>query len=203
MLNPTELIFNGSSRSVYVHPDDPFWLLKVERFYPPFSAPKASLAWRSFFRKNFGFYSMNRAELKAYRLVASKLGTFVPIIRPELENTSLGQALVVSRIMNGCGGSAPSLYQIMQAGSVIEAKTLHSIKEFFEYCNRYEINLFDLNPANFLIRADQTIVFSDLKSLNVDRSMVPLSKVSKSMAKAKRLRRQARLITMLNSYIDR
>ena len=187
---------------VYVHPHDPHWLLKVERKYSFRSAPKASLAWRSFFNNYFGFYSTNRAELRAYLKVSSKLSNFIPIIRPDLVDTTLGKALVVSRIMDG-GESASSLHQIMQSGSCIDSTTMDSVRAFFECCNRHEINLFDLNPANFLLRSDKTVVFSDLKSLNVDRSLIPFTRVSKSLAKAKRLRRQARLIRLLDSYTDR
>ena len=201
-LAPVELVFQGRSRSVYIHPVDPTLLLKIERVYPLLSAPKISLAWRSFFRKYLGFYSTNRAELTAYEKISSKLSYFIPTIRPELVETSLGQALVVSRIMNG-GESAPSLHQMMQSGSRIDPATMNSVRAFFECCNRHEINLFDLNPANFLLRSDKTVVFSDLKSLNVDRSLIPLTRVSKSLAKAKRLRRQARLIRLLESYTDR
>lgn len=201
-LAPVELVFQGRSRSVYIHPVDPTLLLKIELVYPLLSAPKISLAWRSFFRKYLGFYSTNRAELTAYEKISSKLGYFIPTIRPELVETSLGQALVVSRIMNG-GESAPSLHQMMQSGSRIDPTTMNSVRAFFECCNRHEINLFDLNPANFLLRSDKTVVFSDLKSLNVDRSLIPLTRVSKSLAKAKRLRRQARLIRLLESYTDR
>ena len=202
MLSPTELVFIGRSRMVYVHPHDPLWLLKVERKYSLLSAPKVSLAWRSFFNNYFGFYSTNRAELRAHLKISSKLSDFIPTIQPELVDTSLGQALVVSRIMNG-GESAPSLHQIMQSGSRIDSMTLDSVRAFFECCNRHEINLFDLNPANFLLRSDKTVVFSDLKSLNVDRSLIPLTRVSKSLAKTKRLRRQARLMRLLESYTDR
>ena len=184
---------------VYVHPHDPLWLLKVERKYSLLSAPKVSLAWRSFFNNYFGFYSTNRAELRAYQKISSKLSNFIPTIRPDLVDTSLGQALVVARIMNG-DESAPSLHQIMQSGSRIDSTTMDSVQAFFECCNRHEINLFDLNPANFLLRLDKTVVFSDLKSLNVDRSLIPLTRVSKSLAKTKRLRRQARLMRLLESY---
>ena len=201
-LEPVELVFQGRSRLVYIHPGDPTLLLKIERVYPLLCAPKVSLAWRSFFRKYLGFYSTNRAELRAYLKTSSKLSNFIPTIRPDLVDTSLGKALVVSRIMND-GESAPSLHQIIQSGSRIDSTTMDSVRAFFECCNRHEINLFDLNPANFLLRSDKTVVFSDLKSLNVDRSLVPLSRISKSFAKMKRLRRQARLIRLLESYTDR
>ena len=201
-LAPAELVFQGRSRLVYIHPDDPTLLLKIERVYPLLSAPKVSLAWRSFFRKYLGFYSTNRAELRAYLKVSTKLNNFIPTIRPDLVDTVLGKALVVSRIMNG-GESASSLDQIMQSDSRIDSTTMDSVRAFFECCNRHEINLFDLNPANFLLRSDKTVVFSDLKSLNVDRSLIPFTRVSKPLAKAKRLRRQARLIRLLDSYTDR
>ena len=202
VITPVELVFQGRSRLVYIHPGDPTLLLKIEREYPLLSAPKVSLAWRSFFRKYLGFYSTNRAELKAHLKISLKLSNFIPTIRPELVDTSLGQALVVSRIMNG-SESAPSLHQIMQSGSRIDSTTMDSVRAFCECCNRHEINLFDLNPANFLLRSDKTVVFSDLKSLNVDRSLIPLTRVFKSLAKRKRLRRQARLFRLLESYTDR
>ena len=199
MLTLDQLIFEGRTRLIYQHPTRPDRVLKLERSYPILDAPKLSLAFRSTIRNTTGLLSENKREQVAYLKVRPLLRDRIPIIDPELVATNLGLALSVEAIRTSAGDLCPSLLNWSEAARPLPERTLISLRELFDTLNRSELNFFDYNPANFLVRDDGSVVLADMKGLDRDRSILPLSKLSKRVARSKRLRRQMRLLERINS----
>lgn len=199
MLTLNQLIFEGRTRLIYQHPTRPDRVLKLERNYSILRAPKLSLAFRSLVRNTTGLLSENKREQSAYLKVRPLLGDRIPIIDPELVPTNLGMALSVEAIRTSCGDPCPSLLSCLDADRTLPESTLCSLMGLFDTINQSRLNFFDYNPANFLIRDDGSVVLADLKGLDRDRSILPLTKLSKRAARSKRLRRQTRLLERINS----
>ncbi len=100
MIRLERVLAQGRTRTVYQHPRDPDWVVKIITRHTCRSTDKPRLIIRSTLQTLFPFLSVNRKDLRAYTKVHECLKAFIPEYRTTLVNTDKGTGLVTRSIFS-------------------------------------------------------------------------------------------------------
>jgi len=203
MLHLGEPLAIGRTRTIYPHPERPGWLIKVENNLSYRDTGKFGTVWRKALGDRLNLASENQRELKIYQRFSGALSEFVPIIEAQFIATNQGQGLVCQQVLNDDGSPSPSIADKLLEGPRLTPQLIEQLEILFALMLDKDLFFFDLNLDNFLIQQSNgqaQIRFIDLKSYRRDRAPIPLTKLSRRLAKAKMQRRISKFFDKLSWY---
>jgi hypothetical protein len=201
MLRLEKVLAQGRTRTVYQHPSDPAWVVKVVTRHTWRSADKLSLIIRSTLQTRFPFLSVNHRDLDAYTKLHECLKGFIPEYRTTLVTTDRGKGLMTRMIVNDDATMSATLSTHLLQNQTPKAELQASFRQFFDLLARNKIYFFDFNHDNFLIQnrdGQETLWFIDLKGYRKDKSFLPLTYLFPKQAEKKMIRRIQRFYDRLN-----
>lgn len=193
-LSHREPFARGRKRLVFEHPDDPGLVIKV--FRPKFAAPAPGWAPWQGLRRYYVCVHMVLREMREHieaRRDGGVLPSFVPRI-VGLADTDLGLGVVVEAARGGDGGFAPTLKSMLQAGQV-DAQAVADLRRFCAEIEACELVIGDMHAGNvvYACDADGGARFMLVDGLG-DKTLVPLLKMSRLLARRARRRKTRRLL---------
>ena len=184
----------GRTRTVYQHPDEAGWLIKVENRHT--SEEKFSLFLRGFVHRAFPFFSENARELRVYRKLVFSLKDYIPEYKEQLVVTDKGLGLACRQVLDDNGVLSKTLGDYLKETKVSVDTLAPQLEHFFQTLLLKKLYFFDFNVNNFLIQIQDgkpVLRFIDLKGYRKDRSIFPMSYLSSNLAEHKMKRRIDRL----------
>lgn len=182
------LIAEGGSRRCYLHPGDDSKVVKV--VYSNKRSPEQNA---------------NNKEWRYYQHLLKRHGKLDYVNECfGFEETNLGTALVCSAIRDDSGCISRDLSQVMSDPRQYDLRAVDSeLTRFFDRIVRDNIQLFDLNPKNIVVRAagdgSYQIVAVDLKGRYANHEFIPVSTHFPFFSRRKLLRRIDRLMNRLRA----
>jgi hypothetical protein len=196
MINLTQVLALGRTRTVYQHPSAADWLIKIENRHTLAAVGKISLFLRGLMHRIFPFFSENARELRIYKKLASSLKEFIPEYEEQLVITDKGLGLACRQVLDDNSDLSKTLGDYLR-GTEASPETLKpQLERFFQTLLLKKLYFFDFNLNNFLIQihdGQPTLRFIDLKGYRKDRSVLPISYLSSFLAERKMKRRIERL----------
>lgn len=196
MIYLTQVLASGRTRTIYKHPNSADWLVKIENRHTLAKVGKVSLFLRGLIHRIFPYLSENARELRVYKKLAFSLKGFIPEYEEELVSTDKGLGLVCRQVLDDNGDLSKTLGEYLNDPDTSPERLKPQLDRFFQTLFLKKLYFFDFNLNNFLIQIHDgrpTLRFIDLKGYRKDRSVLPVSYLSSSLAKRKMKRRIERL----------
>lgn len=195
-----QVLARGSNRLCAVDPAAPGFCLKFELPRDQRRSTGVRQGLRRWLAARLPRWSDNRCELRAFRVLRSRLGPatdgFLGAVH-DIEATRWGRALRCDCLRLADGAPARSLYHHLFVDRCHPAAELcRAVDRFEAWLLLHEVPLFDLNAGNFVVdpRPDGLhLVCIDVKSVVRGKEIVPLSRWFGPLRRAKIRRRAARL----------
>ena len=203
MVRLEEVLAQGRTRTVYQHPEDLGWIIKIVTRQTWRSADKLSLIIRSTLQTLFPFLSVNHRDMRAYNKLNECLKAFIPEYRTTLLKTSKGTGLVTRKIVDDDATMSSNLSTYLQNNQHLTGELEESFRQFFDLLIRNNIYFYDFNHDNFLIQkkdGHELLWFIDLKGYRKDKSFLRLTYLSAKQAEIKMTRRIGQFYDRLNRY---
>lgn len=189
LLENAVIIGEGMERTCYLHPEDPEKVVKIPKNGP-------------------GGNKQNQCEFKTYKYLTKHHGHLDCISRCYgFCQTDLGPGLVCQCIRDYNGEISKTLLEILinpSDGSVHDLEGI--VAAFCNHLVEHNIQLFDLNPKNIVLRLNRSgnyqAVSIDLKGRYANKEFIPFSTYIPFLSRKKLRRRTERLLGRLDFIRD-
>lgn len=183
------IIGEGMERICYLHPDDQDKVVKI--------AKKATHGNKQ-----------NHYEYKTYTYLSKHHGYLDCISHCfGFSETDLGPGLVCQCIRDYTGEISKTLFDSLNMPTEGSYQEMRKVVEIFcEHLINENIQLFDLNPKNIVLKFEQSgqykAVSIDLKGRYANKEFIPFSTFIPFLSRKKLTRRSERLLNRMDNIID-
>ena len=144
----------GRSRLVFLHPDNPDWIVKVMRPDKLDERFGSGVPWYKR-RRRFGPYLSYVREIQEFVAAWKSHGGSLPFVQQVigLVETDMGLGLVTNAVRGRDGGLAPSLANLIREGLYGAAEET-ALEKFITQILECDVIISDLNAGNLVLAHD-------------------------------------------------
>lgn len=147
----------GSTQTIYEHPDDPTRLIKVRKLEKLQRKYNRKIGGRLGYKRRHGLYVTWMRELEHYFSITLRLGQR-PIFLQEYHgvvDTDLGLGLVVGKATDRSGKLAPTLQDLARSGRFTK-EIQQKLRDLLKLLNELRISTTDVNMNNIVCAWSET-----------------------------------------------
>ncbi|MCG8426824.1 MAG: PhoP regulatory network YrbL family protein [Chromatiales bacterium] len=152
MIHLETVLTQGRTRTIYEHPTDQGWVIKVLKRHTYATGGKLSLVIRSTLHSFFPSLSDNLRDLRNYKKLSADLKLYIPEYRPTLIQTDKGPGLASQKVLDDNGQPSQTLLNYLQDNKRLSNELKHLSEQFFDTLLKKQLYFFDFNQNNFLIQ---------------------------------------------------